>query len=68
MALARASGLSLNSILSMGSWKRIQKHKHPKQDLARRVAELEADRRVLLAQLNLQATGSKAGLSGILAR
>jgi hypothetical protein len=32
------------------------------------VAELEADRRVLLAQLNLQATGSKAGLSGILAR
>ena len=29
------------------------------------MAELETERRVLLAQLNLQATGSKAGLSGV---
>ena len=41
------------------------KPKPPKQDPARRVAELEAERRVLLAQLNLQATGSEAGLSGV---
>ena len=56
--LSRCSVLSVCS-LGCGAPALQSKPKHPKQEAARRVTELEADRRVLLAQLNLQAHTTK---------